>query len=188
MVDDWPTRLSVQLLKLDLITAVSPDDTKAYCDVLTNMIALSQLTATTYKTILGRIHVLASKKDIMKACECLDLFIGKRLLTLNDQDMLEQALVTRVWFIIQSSSYENESVIQSLKELLDTMTRNLQKPLRAKATHAAQILLWKVSDVVYAKLKYYIAGEWCRVALHAIFDKSGDLNHAKIARSVIFLL
>lgn len=182
MIDDWPTRLSVQLLKLDLVTAESPDNTKSYFEVLINIISICQLSSTAYKTILGRIHTLAAKKDVIRACECLDILISKRLLALNDQDLLEQAFVTRIWFIIQSNSYENETVINALQELLDTMIKNLQKPLGAKATHAAQILLWKVSDVLYAKTKYDAASQWCRVALHVIFDKSGDLNHTKIAR------
>lgn len=182
MTDEWPTRLSVQLLKLDLATAESPDNAKSYYEVLMNMIATCQLSSTAYKTILGRIHALASKKDVARACECLDMLICNRLLSLNEQDLLEQAFVTRIWFIIQSNSYENEKVIHALKELLDTMTKSLQKPLGAKATHAAQILLWKVSDVLYAKTRYEVASQWCRVALHGIFDKAGDLNHAKIAR------
>lgn len=183
MTDDWPARLSVSLLKLDLVLAENPNDINAYCDVLIKIITVTQLSGTTFKVILGRIHALL-KMSPTKACDCLDTLISKRLLDLDNQEWLEQTFVTRLWFIIQSQNYDiNEGpTLEALRELLDTMARQLPKPLSAKATHAAQILLWKVSDMLYTKQKYESACNWCRVALHMVFDKSGDMNHAKIAR------
>lgn len=183
MIEDWPTRLVVYLLKLDLALAEFPEDPEAYRDIILKVIAVIQLTETTFKTILRRIHVLVSKKAAAQACQCVDTLISKRLLPMEKESWLEQAFVTRLWIMLQSPKCLEESGIAPLKELLDAMTRKLEKPLSPKATHAAQILLWKVSEVMYVQEKYRLASLWCRVALHMVFDKSGELNYAKIARS-----
>ena len=89
--------------------------------------------------------------------------------------------------MIQAPVCQEESGIASLKELLNTMTKKLEKPLSPKATHAAQILLWKVSEVMFVQEKHRLASLWCRVALHMVFDKSGELNYGKIAHIKIRL-
>lgn len=140
------------------------------------MILVVQITDISFKTIIGKVHALA-KLDVGLACRSADSLIFR---VLEQQDRVEQTFVTRLWITVQSVAQDN--LAQPLLELLDAMTKKLAKPLGAKATHAAQILLWKVSETFFAQKKYDLASLWCRIALHLVFDRSGELNCAKIAR------
>ncbi|KAI5800044.1 meiosis protein SPO22/ZIP4 like-domain-containing protein [Geopyxis carbonaria] len=186
MHQEWPTRTTVQLLRLDLVAAESPDDTTGYCEVIMRMITVTQLSEITFKSILGRINVLVAKKASILGCKCLDTLISKRLLQLEKDDWLEQAFVTRLWITIQDShACQEESIVESLKTLLDLIVKQLSNTLSAKATHAAQVLLWKVSEVFFTQKNWRLSYSWCKLALHMVFDKSGELNDAKIARRII---
>jgi len=151
------------------------------------MIDVAQLTEQTFKTIMGRIHVLVSKKAVRLACSCIDTLISKRLMPLEDDDWLAQAFITRLWATVHDKTSRGEDSIEDLNLLLDKLTKQLSKPLSKTATHAAQILLWRVSETFYLQEKYDLSSKWCRVALHKVFDRSGELNLAKISRWVAIL-
>lgn len=183
MFQEWPTRTIVQLLRLDLVATESPDDTNGYHEVIMRMITMTQFTEITFKSILSRINVLVSRKASHLACKCLDTLISKRLLPLEKGDWLEQAFVSRLWITIQDShACQEEAIIESLKALLDLIVKQLPNPLSAKATHAAQVLIWKVSEIFFTQQNWRLSCSWCKLALHIVFDKSGELNDAKIAR------
>ncbi|KAL7275567.1 sporulation-specific protein 22 [Rhizina undulata] len=185
MSDEWPTRLTVYLLKLDLTLAEDPENCQGYYEILSRMISIAQLTEPIFKAILGKIHVLVSKKSTRLACDCLDELLTKRLLSWENDDWIEKSFVTRLWVTVQDPSSHEEAVLTALQKLLDSMTKQLARPFSAKATHAAQILLWKVTEAFYAQEKYQTAISWCKTALHPIFNRSGELNSAKIARRII---
>jgi len=46
-------------------------------------------------------------------------------------------------------------------------------------------LLWKKIEEEYKAGKYELTEAWCRLCLHKVFDNAGDINRAKIMRSVI---
>lgn len=182
MSEDWPTRLTVYLLRLDLVVAEDPGNTQQYYEVLSRMISIVQFTEATFKIIIGKIHVLVSKKSIRLACKCLDELLTKRILILERDDWIERTFVTRLWVTVQDQFSEDDAILPALKNLLDSMVKKLAKPFTPKATHAAQILLWKISEAFFSQGKYQVAGSWCRIAQHSIFDKTGELNIAKISR------
>jgi hypothetical protein len=182
MTEDWPNRLATSLLELDLVLAHSPDNLESYYRILLRVIDTTQLSEQTFKIIMGKIHLLVMKKATGPVQECLDTLIHKRLLPMDQEDWLARAFVTRLWATIQDKSCQEQSSIQSLYALLDTIAKHLAKPLSPTATYAAQSLLWKVSETFYLQEKHQISSAWCRVALHMIFDKSGELNLAKISR------
>jgi hypothetical protein len=185
--EDWPAyRVSIWRLKIDLILSKSPEnpDLAEYAQVVRYMIDVAQLTDTTFKLILHRIHDLVSRKAAEKACDCLDLLISKRLLPMEREDWLDKAFVTRLHITVQHQIDREEDAITSTRALLDTIARNLKGTFSPKSTHAAQALLSKVSEALYHQKKYHLASEWCRIALHMAFDRSGELNHAKLSRLV----
>jgi hypothetical protein len=184
MSEEWPNRLSVFLLKLDLILEQSPDSTDmtAYCQIILQMIDVTQFTETTFKVVLNRIHVLVSKNAAGLACDCLDTLISKRLLPMEREDWLDKAFITRVYVTIQHKFTHDESAIASLHSLLDTIAKQLRKTFNQTSTHAAQLLLWRVSETLFVQGKYHLSSAWCHIGLHMAFDKSGELNYAKISR------
>ncbi|KAI5818162.1 meiosis protein SPO22/ZIP4 like-domain-containing protein [Pyronema omphalodes] len=186
--EDWPSyRVSIWRLKIDLILAKSSEnpDLAEYAQVVRDMIDVTQLTDTTFKLILHRIHDLVSRKAADKACNCLDLLISKRLLPMEREDWLDKAFVTRLHITVQHQIDREEDAITSTRALLDAIARNLKGTFSPKSTHAAQALLSKVSEALYHQKKYHLASEWCRIALHMAFDRSGELNHAKLSRRIL---
>jgi len=45
-----------------------------------------------------------------------------------------------------------------------------------------QQLLWKRIEAAYAQEQFDVAGSWCRLAIHQLFQQCGDGNKSKIAR------
>jgi tetratricopeptide (TPR) repeat protein len=182
MAEEWPSRLATSLLELELVQAQNAGDFNAYHRILLRVIDTTQLSEQTFKIIMGKIHLLVTKKATGPVKECLDALIHKRLLPMDREDWLARAFVTRLWATIQDQDCREEVTIQKLYELLDAIAKHLEKPLSPTATYAAQSLLWKVSETFYLREKYQLASAWCRVALHMVFDKAGELNLAKISR------
>jgi hypothetical protein len=182
MGEDWPTNSTVYLLRLKLVEAESPGNMQKYYEVLSRMISVVQLTEASFKVIMGRIHGLVSDGAIRLACKSLDELLTKRALVLERDDWIEKTFVTRLWVTVQDQSLQEEVSLPSLQRLLDAMMKKLEKPLSPTASHAGQVLLWKIADVLYSQEKYEMSSSWCKIAQHPIFDKSGELNQAKICR------
>ncbi|KAF8454550.1 meiosis protein SPO22/ZIP4 like-domain-containing protein [Terfezia claveryi] len=184
MSENWPTRISILRLKLDLITMENSDAVDEYHNVLLKMIEIAQFSEDVFRTVLGRIQKL-SDQSVTLACNCLDELISKRLLVLGQDGWIERAFVTRLWMTVKNNTSLEGNTLATLKKLVDSMARQISKPLSPKSTQAAQILLWKVSEALLVQEKWVEASMWCEVALHRIFDKSGDLNYAKLGRRII---
>jgi len=45
--------------------------------------------------------------------------------------------------------------------------------------------MWKSIESNYAQGQYETAAKWCSLAMHPIFEKSGELNMGRISRSVM---
>lgn len=185
MSEDFPGLPNVMNLKLKLITAKSPEDTEGYARVVYKMIDATQLTDSNFTLVMGRIRDLVKMSSVKAACECLDVFIRKRLAAMEREDLLEKAFITRIYITIQDRTYGEEKVVDNLRALLDAISKQLKRSLRQGATNAAIGLLWRVSEAFYNQQKYKISSQWCRLALHVVFDKSGVLNIAKISRCVL---
>ncbi|KAF3188043.1 hypothetical protein TWF788_001502 [Orbilia oligospora] len=186
MVKEWPERLNVHCLGLDVIVAQELR-AEAYHAALMKMMSSIALSERSFKAIVGKCHVLLAQdlqgRGHRLACNVLDHFVTERLILEDNQGWIEQAFVTRVWMIIQDAHLDEE-VIQGLRQLCEATSTKLAKPLSISATHASQILLWKVSDTLVTCGRWLEAIQWCRVALHPIFGRSGETNTGKIARCV----
>ncbi|KAK6360249.1 hypothetical protein TWF730_006397 [Orbilia blumenaviensis] len=187
MVKEWPEKLNVHCLGLDIIVAQGLG-AEAYHAALMNMMTGVALSERSFKVIVGKCHVLLAQdlqgRGYRLACNVLDHFMTERLILEDNQGWIEQAFVTRVWMIIQDPQLDEE-VIQGLRQLCEATATKLAGPLSISATHASQILLWKVSDSLVTSGRWLEAIQWCRVALHPIFGRSGETNTGKIARRLI---
>ncbi|KAK6359354.1 hypothetical protein TWF696_000515 [Orbilia brochopaga] len=187
MTKEWPERLNVHSLGLDIIVAQNLG-TEAYHAALMKMISSVPLSEHSFKVIVGKCHVLLAQ-DLhghghRLACSAMDHFVTERLIAVENQGWIEKAFVTRVWMMIQGT-HPDEDVIPSLYQLCEATAPKLARPLSTSATHASQILLWKMSDSLVNNGQWLETIQWCKAALHPIFSKSGELNAGKIARRII---
>lgn len=60
------------------------------------------------------------------------LFLAERV------EWIEKAFITRLWMSINQS--ETPEIVHEIRDLVDSLSDNLSKPLDAAATHAAQIV------------------------------------------------
>ncbi|KAI9795239.1 MAG: hypothetical protein M1835_006135 [Candelina submexicana] len=132
--------------------------------------------------IIGHIHKLrAGSPDL--ACKALDNLLTMRTFSTGKEAWVEKVLITRLW--ISTNSSDTNNVLNQLYAILDSIASNIKEPLTSHATHAAQTLLWKRIESNYRQQNFAVAESWCRLSLHRVFERAGDLNTAKIARKVI---
>lgn len=129
----------------------------------------------------------ARKVSLETACDALRHFITKRLINDLSRDehtedshfeYVEKACVTLVHFCSSNSSVADQASIDGLKEALDSVARHCGRALSAKATHAAQTLIWKASSASESG----ITDRWCSLLRHPLFDSAGHVNKARIGR------
>lgn len=93
-------------------------------------------------------------------------------------DWLEKAVVTHVLFAMSQEEQVPDSVSANVQSLLDTISQQIKRPLSAKATHAAQTLIWKKAG----SLTGDVVDRWCRLLKHPLFESAGQINRARIGR------
>ncbi|KAF2190807.1 SPO22-domain-containing protein [Zopfia rhizophila CBS 207.26] len=179
---DYGEKMVVQLLKLELLSESDTIDSSRYYTVLLRLIRSVVLTDTNFRTIIHYIHKIKDHSNVT-ARRSLDDLIELRLLSDQNQDWIEKAVITRIWVGTTGSSSEQSN--EPLQELFENISRKTKHPLSAPATHAAQTLLWKRVEATYSQEQYAVAESWCLLSLHPLFEKAGELNKAKIARKVI---
>ncbi|KAL1632490.1 sporulation-specific protein 22 [Neofusicoccum ribis] len=173
-------KIVVQLLKLDVLSADLELDIEQYYAVVVRMIGLMVFTDSAFKTIMHHVHKIKSKNTEL-AGKALDKLLHTRLLTNANKQWIEKVVVTQVWIYVDSGDDQPSNL---LRDLLDVVLHD-SHTFEAPATHAAQTILWKRTEIAYSQGKYMEAESWCNIALHPLFQKAGDLNKAKIARKII---
>ncbi|KAF2258604.1 SPO22-domain-containing protein [Lojkania enalia] len=179
---DYSEKMSVSLLKLELLSSATHFDAGKYCTILLRMIHSVVMNETIFKTIMHHIHKLNAHSKV-SACKILDDLIRLRLFREENQSWIEKALTTRLW--VETTSQYPGNGPESLQELFDSIVMKTKNTLSPPATHAAQTLLWKRVEVAFGQEQYAVAEAWCNICLHQLFEKAGELNKAKIARRVI---
>ncbi|KAF2689190.1 SPO22-domain-containing protein [Lentithecium fluviatile CBS 122367] len=182
MEADYEEKMAVSLLKLELLTTESAIDADQIYAVLHRMIRSVMLNEKNFKTIMHHIHKLKDHSS-HTSCKLIDELIELRLFRDEKEAWVEKAVITRVW--ISCTTHVAEDTLDQLQELFDSVTRNMKGPFSAQATHAAQTLLWKKVDETYSQEQYTATEAWCRICLHTLFEKAGDVNKSKIARKMI---
>lgn len=116
----------------------------------------------------------ASTLTALKVFICSRLAPEVRTSTTEDTAMktwLEKATVTYMMFATSSPKVD----VVAIKELLDEISSTHQVLFSAKATHAAQTLLWKVAGDVETWTS-------CQLLQHPLFFNAGHLNKARVGR------
>ena len=182
METDFGDKMIVSLLKIELLSEAQTFDTTEFYNVLLRMIRTVVLNDTNFKTIMHYIHKLKDHSNTT-ACKALEDLIDVRLFREENQSWIEKAVITRIWIGTNNNLADN--TLEQLQELFDTVDQNSKIRLSAPATHAAQTLLWKKVGAAISQEQYHVAEAWCRMCLHAIFERAGVQNKAKVARKII---
>ncbi|TVY49609.1 hypothetical protein LOCC1_G000373 [Lachnellula occidentalis] len=182
-------KLIVLLLKLELLSASTREtfDSNSYSDVLQRMTRIMCLSDTNFKLILFHILKLNDKSPSL-ACKTLEDLMRLRILKMDKEDWVEKVLVTRLWMSV--TQRDSPEALSSLEEFFTMIASNVNQPIGATATAAAHtaslpLLLWKHIESNYAQAQYDVAGKWCQLAMHQIFEKSGELNMARLSRKLL---
>lgn len=193
-------KLVVLLLRLEMLTIPSNDrfDCHAYRDILQRIMRIAHLTEPNFKLLMFHIRKLNDESPNL-ARQTIEELINTRILTEGRDEHIEKILVTRIWMALGHKDSENET--ERLSSLLSKLLANTKKSISPTATLASHTvwklslipsfssnskkLLWKKIELNYTIGQYDIAEKWCRLATHPIFEKSGELNMAKISRFVI---
>ena len=128
------------------------------------------------------------KASIEAACHGLEQLITVRLLPDSSavrgaddpiQTWIEKSCVTYALFATSRPDTARSFAIEGLGSILDAVAqRNTISVFSAKATHAAQTLIWKAAGSPDSEIE---AG-WCSLLRHPLFDSAGQGNKAKIGR------
>ncbi|KAF2839609.1 SPO22-domain-containing protein [Patellaria atrata CBS 101060] len=179
---DFSDKMIVSLLKLELLSEDPHSDHEQYFTVLQRMGRSIVLNDANFKTIMHHIHKLKSKSPEL-ACKILDNLISSRLYSADNLGWIEKAIITHIWIL--SSLPETTTILESLSNLLDSVSENVKDQLPGPATHAAHTLLWKRIEKLYGENQYEAAESWCRLSTHRVFKNSGESNLSKFSRKTI---
>ncbi|KAL3427171.1 hypothetical protein PVAG01_00680 [Phlyctema vagabunda] len=170
------------LLKLDLNSPTNDSfNSEAYYDTLQRLICSLSLNEANIQMLLQRIRELRQKHPNL-ACRALDALLRLRVLKSNREDWVERLLNIRIWLI---DGQDAESAISTLEKLLSAIAENIRKAISAPAAHAAQSLLWKQVEATYQEQCYDLTKRWCQLAMHDIFQNSGETNLSRIGRKLL---
>jgi hypothetical protein len=148
-----------------------------------------------FKTIMHHIHKLKEPRqaktqtlscpsltylNVASACKVFDELIHMRLFQQENQQWVEKAVITRVWF--STGGTPADDVLENLHELFDTVNQRSKTVFTAPAAHATQTLLWKRVEAASKQEQTCEAESWCKLCLHPLFENSGAQNRAKVTR------
>ncbi|KAF2143242.1 uncharacterized protein K452DRAFT_167927 [Aplosporella prunicola CBS 121167] len=179
---DHGDKMVVSLLQLEQLSAEPKPDPGQYYGAVERMMRSIHLTETNFKTIMHHVHKLKNLSPEL-AAKALDNFLDLRLFENRNSEWIEKVTVTHVWVSI--ANWDGDQSPEPLRELLDTVQQNMHGAFSVAATHAAQTLLWKRIESTYSQSQFNAAEAWCRLSLHPLFEKAGELNKAKVARKTI---
>ncbi|TID24359.1 SPO22-domain-containing protein [Venturia nashicola] len=179
---DYSDKMVTSLLRLEFLSSSPQPDAERYYRTLSKMLRTVPLTRTNFKTIMHHIHKL-KKLSLSLAAKILEEFLYGRLYDGDKEEYVEKAGMMWLWIITQDPRLDTQSKV--LADALRHIYDGTQKPFSPAATHAAQTLLWKNIESAYTQKQYEFAETWCRLALHELFERCGEMNRAKIARKTI---
>ncbi|KAH8599135.1 meiosis protein SPO22/ZIP4 like-domain-containing protein [Bisporella sp. PMI_857] len=183
--NDMGDKMVVLLLKLEILSG-TPDeifDSSAYCDILQRMIRSGMLSESKFSLIMYHIRKLNDKSPSL-ACKALDEFLPQVLRHGSEHELwIEKVIVTRIWMTMNQKDGLEDHIL--LNRIFSLVLSDLQKPIASAATLAAHTLLWKRIESTYAQSQYDNTENWCRVAMHKIFETSGEINFGRITRKLL---
>ncbi|RKF63583.1 Sporulation-specific protein 22 [Erysiphe neolycopersici] len=177
-------KLVVLLLHLEILSAPNNKkfDSSAYSDIILRIMRVVYLTEPNFNLLMFHVRKLNDKSPSL-GCQIIEEILNKRVLVDGLIEFVEKILVTRIWMEVGHG--DNDDRIQQLEKLLSNILANIKKPISSQATLAAQTLIWKKIESNYTTSQFDKAERWCKLAKHPIFEKSGELNMAKISRKLL---
>ncbi|APA16318.1 hypothetical protein SS1G_14347 [Sclerotinia sclerotiorum 1980 UF-70] len=178
-------KLVVLLLKLELLMEIPNEtfDGLAYTAILNKMTRIVVFNSTNLRLLIFHVRKLHEKAPSL-ACGALDEMIRLRVKELATMtEWLEKVLHTRIWMAV--GGRETEDLFVGIEGFLTMIVENVEKPVGVEATMMAHSLIWKKIEANYSISEYELTGKWCRVAMHKLFEKSGEANMAKISRKLL---
>lgn len=137
--NDLGDKLVVLLLKLEVISAPAADagvafDGASYFDVLERMIRTVILNESNSKLIMSHIRKLRDKSPSL-ASKALDNFLVFRILPDGSDELLDKALVTRLW--LATSQRDDSDSLTQIEDLFSKLVANSARQASSAATLAA---------------------------------------------------
>jgi hypothetical protein len=176
-------KLVVLLLKLELLSVSNETfDSSAYAMVLKRIIRTAVISDSNVTLVMHHIRKLNDKSPSI-ACQVLDDFLQSRILAEGSQQCIESLLVNRIW--MSTSQRDGQDVIASVEGILETIAANIANTITAPTAHACQMLLWKRIEANSSLGQHGAAEMWCHLALHRVFENTGEMNKAKITRKLL---
>lgn len=182
---DYPEKLLVSLLRLDLLLSEEKVDCEQYFTVIVRMVRSVPLTDANIRTLLYHIHKLKDLRADL-AVNVLEGLLRQRLLAEPEkEEWIEKVLLTIVWIVSDIAKSNDGMSLDELRELFNAVLHALHQPLSVTAAHGAQTLLWGCIDSTYTTGRFEKCANWCRLSLHRLFENCGDMNKSKISRKLI---
>ncbi|KAI5240059.1 hypothetical protein E4T43_06366 [Aureobasidium subglaciale] len=183
-------RTEVYLLRLDIIFAQTPFQLEEFCGEGTFKSVMYQIqklnTFDVESEGTNRTAVTNSNPGPHSHLACQNLsFLLSRLLAESPvaQKSVEKVVVTRIW--IASLSLHVQYHPSELEIMFDDVANTKDMKLSPEAAHASQSLLWKAVTAFQQLENEDEAAKWCKLASHDIFESSGEINKAKLARKMM---
>jgi hypothetical protein len=197
---DFGDKLVVLVLKLDILLSHlnEPFDSNSYGNILDRMTRSAVLSAENFKLLMYHIRRLNEKNQVL-ACKVLDSMLKLRVLPEGNEELIEKVLITRLYMAgCQENSTEALLSVDAVLSLISAHGRQPLRPATALAAHTVSStssflchlllivqLLWKIIESNYIQKQFDLAERWCCLAMHSMFEKSGEANLARISRRVI---
>jgi hypothetical protein len=121
---------------------------------------------------------LPSALTALEDLVCTRLFPELRTEQVGDettQKWLEKATIAYILFARSPTQNSQTDALTGVQRLLDHIKDEGSLAFTAKATHAAQTLMWQAAIEPYTQ-------EWLQLLKNPIFDNAGHLNKARIGR------
>jgi hypothetical protein len=97
------------------------------------------MTRPNFKTVMHHLHKLR-KLNLSLACKALDDLLSTRLLGEDKSELIERAVIMRIWMTASSPEVRDDAHL-SLSEVLENISAAAKNPFSAAATHAAQTVI-----------------------------------------------
>ncbi|KAI1936792.1 sporulation-specific protein 22 [Ophidiomyces ophidiicola] len=178
---EYGHRLEVLRLSFEVIYLQGHPDSQRYYDRLCSFINIAPATELNFKDMLCYVHRLRElDKDL--AISSLEQLLLQRLFIYGNTDLIERGFVTYIWM---KTTTEPDGGFKHLELFVEKSTEIWKSKLSGEATHACLILLWKKVTTAFDRKEYENARNWCQLALHPLFENSGESNRSKIGRKLI---
>ncbi|KAI5369758.1 putative meiosis specific protein Spo22/ZIP4/TEX11 [Septoria linicola] len=182
-------RVALPVLKLRVLANIQDVDPEEIRQALVHVIKHTVLTEDNFKMILQTARK-ANETAPETTLSALRMLILQRILpeatNLHSEaghiyEWLEKATITYAMYVTTHMVTTGTDYVSDLTSLFDAIEKIGAALFSAKATHAAQTLLWRATNGPNDAA----ARICCRLLRHPLFENSGYVNKARIGRKIM---